>query len=81
MTKEDVLNGLKEVIAVIRPHTDLSHVTFDSDLIQDLGIDSLTMMLLALASEEKFQVRFPDGQPLPKTVGEVCDRIIALKGK
>ena len=79
MTKEDVLNGLKEVIAVIRPHTDLSHVTFDSDLIHDLGIDSLTMILLALASEEKFQVRFPDGQPLPKTVGEVCDAILALK--
>jgi hypothetical protein len=37
-------------------------------------------MLLALAAEEKFAVRFPDGQPLPKTVGEVCDAIVALKG-
>ena len=79
MTREEVFGGLKEVIAIIRPHTDLSKVSFDSQLVRELGIDSLTMMLLALAAEEKFQVRFPDGQPLPKTVGEVCDRIVALK--
>ena len=67
------------MIAVIRPNTDLSNVTYDSELVRGLGIDSLTMMLLALASEEKFQIRFPDGQPLPQTVGEVCDAILALK--
>ena len=80
MTREEVFGGLKEVIAISRPHTDLAKVSFDSQLVRDLGIDSLTMMLLALAAEEKFQVRFPDGQPLPKTVGEVCDTIVALKG-
>ena len=79
MTKEEVLGGLKEVIAIIRPNTDLSQVSYDTELVRGLGIDSLTMMLLALAAEEKFQVRFPDGQPLPKTVGEVCDSILALK--
>lgn len=79
MTREEVLDGLKEVIAVIRPNTDLSNVTYDSELVRGLGIDSLTMMLLALAAEEKFQIRFPDGQPLPQTVGEVCDAILALK--
>ena len=80
MTREEVFGGLKEVIAIIRPQTDLAKVSFDSQLVRDLGIDYLTMMLLALAAEEKFQVRFPDGQPLPKTVGEVCDTIVALKG-
>ncbi len=79
MTKEEVLGGLKEVIAIIRPNTDLSQVSYDTELVRGLGIDSLTMMLLALAAEEKFAVRFPDGQPLPKTVGEVCDSILALK--
>lgn len=79
MTREEVLDGLKEVIAVIRPNTDLSKVSFDFELVRDLGIDSLTMMLLALASEEKFQIRFPDGRPLPRTVGEVCDAVVALK--
>ena len=80
MSKEEILNGLKEIIAVIRPNTDLTNVGYDTELVRGLGIDSLTMMLLALAAEEKFAVRFPDGQPLPKTVGEVCDAILALKG-
>ena len=76
MTREEVFGGLKEVIAIIRPHTDLAKVSFDSQLVRDLGIDSLTMMLLALAAEEKFQVRFPDGQPMPVTVGDVCENVL-----
>ena len=76
MTKEQVLDGLKEVIAVIRPHTDLTNVDYDTELVRELGIDSLTMMLLALASEEKFQMRFPDGEAAPTTVGQVCDSVL-----
>jgi len=79
MTKQEVLDGLKEVIAVIRPNTDLTNVSFDTELVMGLGIDSLSMMLLALAVEEKFQMRFPEGAPIPKTVGEVCDAVIAAK--
>ena len=80
ITREEVFEGLKEVLAVIRPKTDLSKVTFDTELVRELGIDSLSMMLLALATEEKFQMKFPEGQPLPVTVGEVCDTIIEEKG-
>ena len=39
MTREEVFGGLKEVIAIIRPHTDLSKVSFDSQLVRELGID------------------------------------------
>ena len=38
------------------------------------------MMLLSLAAEEKFKMRFPDNAPLPKTVGEVCDAVLAALG-
>jgi len=76
MTKEEVFDGLKEILSVLRPNTDLSNVGFDTELINELGIDSLTMMLLSLASEERFKMRFPDGQALPVTVGEVCDTIL-----
>lgn len=76
MTRQEVFDGLKEVIAVIRPHTDLSNVTFDTVLVQDLGIDSLSMMLLALASEEKFQMRFDPADAAPTTVGQVCDAVL-----
>jgi Phosphopantetheine attachment site. len=80
MTREEVFEGLKEILTVIRPKTDLSQVSFDTELVRELGIDSLSMMVLALASEEKFQMRFPEGKPLPVTVGEVCDTIIQEKG-
>ena len=80
MTRQEVFDGLKVVISVIRPNTDLTDVTFDTPLTTGLGIDSLTMMLLSLAAEEKFKMRFPDNAPLPKTVGEVCDAVLAALG-
>lgn len=80
MTRQEVFDGLKEDISVIRPNTDLTDVTFDTPLTTGLGIDSLTMMLLSLAAEEKFKMRFPDNVPLPKTVGEVCDAVLAALG-
>ena len=76
MTRQEVFDGLKEVIAVIRPNTDLTNVTFDTELVRQLGIDSLSMMLLSLAVEEKFQMRFAVGAPVPTTVGEVCDTVL-----
>ena len=75
MTREEVFAGLKEILTVLRPHTDLTQVNFDTELVRDLGIDSLTMMLLSLAAEERFKMRFPDGQAPFRTVGEVCDFI------
>ena len=72
MTKEEIFEGLKEIIGTIRPNTDLSNVGFQTEL----GIDSLTMLLLSLATEEKFKMRFPDGAPAPVTVGEVCDAVL-----
>lgn len=76
MTRQEIFDGLKDVISVIRPNTDLSNVDFDTPLITGLGIDSLSMMLLSLAVEEKFKMRFPDGAPAPTTVGEVCDAVL-----
>ncbi|MBR4212449.1 MAG: hypothetical protein IKR82_00620 [Bacteroidales bacterium] len=76
MTKEQIFEGLKEIIGVIRPNTDLTNVSFSTELVRELGIDSLTMLLLSLAAEEKFQMHFPDGAPAPVTVGEVCDAVL-----
>ena len=76
MTKQEVFDGLKEIISVMRPNTDLATVGFDSELVRDLGIDSLFMILLSLAVEQKFKMRFPDGQAAPTTVGEVCDAVM-----
>jgi acyl carrier protein len=79
MTREEVFEGLKGILSVIRPNTDLSQTGFETELVRELGIDSLTMLLLSLAVEEKFQMRFPDGAPAPTTVGEVCDAVLAAR--
>lgn len=76
MTREEVFEGLKEVISVIRPSTDLTNVGFETELIRELGIDSLSMVILSLAVEEKFKMRF-EGQPAFVTVGDVCDYVVA----
>jgi acyl carrier protein len=76
MTREEVFEGLKEIIGAIRPKTDLSNVGFQTELVRELGIDSLTMLLLSLAAEERFKMHFPDGAPAPVTVGEVCDAVL-----
>ena len=80
MTREEVLDGLKEIIKDIRPNTDLSKADYQTELVRELGIDSLTMLLLSLAAEEKFQMHFPDGAPAPVTVGEVCDTVLSQIG-
>lgn len=76
-SKEEVFAGLKEILGVIRPATDLSGVNYDTELVRELGVDSLTMMLLSLAVEEKFEMRFPDMQKPFLTVGDVCDFVVS----
>ena len=78
MTAQQVFDGLKEILAVIRPSQDLSTVTMESQLVRDLGIDSLTMMLLSLAVEDKFKMQFPAGQAPFGTVGEVCEYVAGV---
>ena len=77
MTRETVFEGLKEIIANVKPKLDLSGVTFDSKLVSDLGIDSLSKLLLSLAAENKFQMEFATTTNPFETVGEVCDYIVA----
>jgi len=79
MTKEEVFAGLKEVILVVRPKINLDNVTLDSALVQDLGIDSLSLMLMALASEEKFDMSFEQNRF--ETVNDVCEYILSVKNK
>ena len=74
MTREDIFNGLKEILTLIKPSKDLSSVNESSQLVRDVGLDSLTIMVLSLAVENKFQFKF-EGTPKFNTVGEVIDYI------
>jgi len=76
MQRETILEGLKDILKQIRPSMDVSTVNEDSQLVRDLGLDSLTILLLSLAIENKFGFKF-EGTPKFMTVGEVLDYISA----
>lgn len=77
MSKEDVFEGLKTIFAGVKPNLDLRNVTMDSKLVSDLGIDSLSMLLLSLAAEHKFGMQFENDAAPFETVGDVCAYIVA----
>ena len=74
MQREDILSELKEILKLIKPSMDLSKVNEESQLVRDVGLDSLTILLLSLAIENKCGFKF-DGNPKFTTVGEVIDFI------
>ena len=76
MQREAILEELKEILQLIKPSSDLSKVNDDSQLVRDVGLDSLTILLLSLAIENKFKFKF-EGTPKFTTVGEVIDYIAA----
>lgn len=78
MTNEEILSGLSEVILTIKPKTDPTAIKMDASLIADLGIDSLSMMLMSLAVEQKFNFQFKTFEPF-KTIGEVVEYIAGEK--
>lgn len=59
------------------PNVNVDNITLDTQLQQDLGINSLSMLLLALAIEQEFDFRFETVNPF-KTVGEV---VAYIEGK
>lgn len=76
MQREVIFEGLKEILIQIKPSMDFSSVNEDSQLVRDLGLDSLTILLLSLAIENKYGFRF-EGNPKFITVREVLDYIAA----
>ena len=72
MERTDIYTQLKEILAKIKPSADLGAVNDDTQLVRDLGLDSLTILLMALAVEKEFGIRF-EGNPQFITVGQVVD--------
>ena len=76
MNREDIFNELKEILKLIKPSADFSVINEESQLVRDVGLDSLTILLLSLAIENKFGFKF-EGNPKFNTVAEVIDFISA----
>lgn len=74
MEREKIFDEMKEIMKAIKPSADFSHIDENSQLVRDVGLDSLTILLLSLALENKFGFKF-EGNPKFTTVGEVIDFI------
>ena len=75
MSNEDTLAGLGEIVEEVAgvPAAD---VTADKSFTDDLDIDSLSMVEIAVQAEDKFGVKIPDDQLAElKTVGDAVDYI------
>ena len=71
---EIVESILIELLGVTR-----DQLTPDADLVQDLGADSLTLIEISLALEERFSLSIPD-QELERihTVGDVLELLTKM---
>ncbi|GAA4143350.1 MULTISPECIES: acyl carrier protein [Actinomadura] len=60
-TEQEILAGLAEIIDEI-VGIDKSEVTPEKNFVDDLDIDSLSMVEIAVAAQDKFGVEIPDDQ-------------------
>lgn len=63
---------LKSIIERAIPGIDTSKITRESRLVEDLGFDSLALMMMAMGIEDAFDYHFTEFVRF-KTVGEVLD--------
>ena len=74
-----IFEKLLEIFANVIPEVDTAEINEDSTLSEDLGLNSLTMMLLAVSIEEEYDMKFDELSNL-ETVGEVRDYIADKTG-
>ncbi|GAB3691481.1 acyl carrier protein [Nocardiopsis oceani] len=74
-SEQEILAGLGEIIEEI-VGTEPSEVTPEKSFVDDLDIDSLSMVEIAVAAQDKFGVEIPDDQLKDlKTVQDVINFI------
>ncbi len=69
-----MLEKLKEVLGKVLPDVDMTEVTENSRLVDDLGFDSLAVMMLSMEIEDAFGFKFTEFVQF-ETVGDVCSYV------
>ncbi|MBQ8859372.1 MAG: acyl carrier protein [Clostridia bacterium] len=67
-----MLDKLKEILGKVLPTVDMSTVTENTRLIDDLGFDSLAIMMMSMEIEDAFGFKFKEFVKF-ETVGDVCN--------
>ena len=75
-TRDEIIAGLAEIleeVAGVNP----DDVSEDKSFVEDLDVDSLSMVEVVVAAEEKFGVKIPDEEVQNlRTVGDAVDYIV-----
>jgi acyl carrier protein len=75
MTEQEILTGLAEIVDEVAG-VPADQVTPEKTFVDDLDIDSLSMVEIAVAAQDKFGVEIPDDQLKDlKTVQDVIDYV------
>ncbi len=75
LTQQEILAGLSEIVDEIAG-VPADEVTPEKTFVDDLDIDSLSMVEIAVAAQDKFGVEIPDDQLKDlKTVQDVIDYV------
>ncbi len=75
MTETEILEGLGEIVEEVAG-VPADQVTPDKTFVDDLDIDSLSMVEIAVAAQDKFGVEIPDDQLKDlKTVQDVVNYV------
>lgn len=76
MTNEEILGGLAEIVNEVAG-VDTSEVTREKSFVDDLDIDSLSMVEIAVQVEDRFGVKVPDDELANlRTVGDAVDYVV-----
>ena len=67
-----MLDKLKEILGKVLSDTDMDTVTENTRLIEDLGFDSLAIMMMSMEIEDAFNFKFKEFVKF-ETVGDVCN--------
>ena len=75
MTTEDILRDLAEIVNEVAG-IETREVTLEKSFVDDLDIDSLSMVEIAVQVEDRFGVKMPDDELANlKTVGDAVDYV------
>jgi len=74
-TRDEIVSGLAEIVNEVAG-VPVDDVQMEKSFIDDLDIDSLSMVEVVVAAEEKFGVKIPDDEVQNlKTVGDAVSYI------
>lgn len=80
MARDDVLAALKEVL-VDRLKVDPDSIKEEANLFEDLGLDSIDLMTVVMAVEERFSIEVSDDELEDvTTLGGAADLLAAKVG-